>query len=260
VLVTSGMREGTLLKLRYRHVKEDLEGGRIPIHIHLEGGILKGNYVPDCDTFINGEAASYLKLYLDERRRGTEKIPPETVTDESFLFVVPVVDQATRTLTTKPLAESTLWGMMRRTFIRAGLTAKRGRMYEVRPHSLRKFFRTQMGALGMNPDFVEYMMGHKLSTYNDVASLGPEGLRGKYSTANLRIQPEKEASTKDLLEAIIKGQGKDPRNYLKEGIGPGMDVITPELQTEVYARAVYDMLRGDIVEDLISTPEEGFHI
>jgi hypothetical protein len=33
-------------------------------------------------------------------------------------------------------------------------------MYELRVHGLRKYSKTQMLALGVQPDYVDYMMGH----------------------------------------------------------------------------------------------------
>jgi intergrase/recombinase len=40
----------------------------------------------------------------------------------------------------------------------------RGRMYELGVHSLRKYFKTQLLALGVQPDYVDYMMGHTVDT------------------------------------------------------------------------------------------------
>lgn len=37
------------------------------------------------------------------------------------------------------------------------LGSKVGRRYAMRPHSIRKFFRTQMAALGVQTDYIEYM-------------------------------------------------------------------------------------------------------
>jgi hypothetical protein len=84
-IATGAFREGTFSKLKYRHVKEDLEAGRIPIHIHVEADITKGKY-HDYDTFLNAEASHFLKLYINERRKGTQGMPPEIITDESPLI------------------------------------------------------------------------------------------------------------------------------------------------------------------------------
>ena len=82
MLALSGMRLGTLVKLTYKHVRKDLEKGIIPVHIHVEAEITKGKYHA-YDTFIGEEAVKYLNAYLDVRRKGTVKLPPETLTNES---------------------------------------------------------------------------------------------------------------------------------------------------------------------------------
>jgi len=84
-------REGTLSKLEYRHVKDDLENGSSIIHIHLEAEIVKEQHA-DFDTFIGAEATTYLRLYLQERRQGNprwkkgatvDRLPPEELSDLS---------------------------------------------------------------------------------------------------------------------------------------------------------------------------------
>jgi len=67
MLALGGFRIGTLTKLQYRHVKQDLEKLVTPIHIHVEAEITKGKY-HDYDTFIGQEAAEYLRSYLKKKR------------------------------------------------------------------------------------------------------------------------------------------------------------------------------------------------
>src|SRR5438093_441187 len=59
LLCFGGMREGTLAKLTYAHIRDDYEAGRIPLHIHIESHLLKGKYVPSCDTFLTAEAVGH---------------------------------------------------------------------------------------------------------------------------------------------------------------------------------------------------------
>ena len=54
-----------------------------------------------------------------------------------------------------------------------------GRRYDLRVHSIRKFFRTQLAALGVNRDYIDYMMVHKVSTYHDVKMKAIEFLTKK---------------------------------------------------------------------------------
>lgn len=41
-LSLGGFREQTLADLEYRHVKQDLEAGVIPMHVHVEADITRG--------------------------------------------------------------------------------------------------------------------------------------------------------------------------------------------------------------------------
>ena len=64
ILALGGFREGTLVRLHYRHVREDLEKGIMPVHVHVESDITKGKY-HDYDTFLGEEAVEYLRLYVE---------------------------------------------------------------------------------------------------------------------------------------------------------------------------------------------------
>ncbi len=209
MLALGGLRTGTLVKLQYRHIKLDLERGITPIHIHVEAEITKGKY-HDYDTFIGQEAADYLKIYLNMRRQGTEKIPPENINDQTPLIrnqqskqPIPVTTQAIHKLIHDLYIQAQL--------IPAKITGKR---YDLRVHSIRKFFRTQQAALGVQTDYIEYMMGHTVSTYHDIEMKGIEYLRGIYSASGLSIKPKIKVSKIDALKEIIRAWGLNPDEIL----------------------------------------------
>ena len=80
MLALGGFRIGTLARLKYRHVREDLERDVVPMHVHVEAEITKGKY-HSYDTFLGKEAAEYLKAYIGLRRRGTlREHQPQAVT------------------------------------------------------------------------------------------------------------------------------------------------------------------------------------
>ncbi len=116
MLALGGFRIGTLAMLRYRHVKDDLERGITPIHIHIESSITKGRYA-DYDTFIGAEASEYLKLYLEQRRLGTEDIPPEEIHDESLIR-----DEHSKE--PKPITAKRIYWIVHELYRRAGLIKK----------------------------------------------------------------------------------------------------------------------------------------
>jgi site-specific recombinase XerD len=207
---TASFREGTLCKLKYRHVKEDLEANRIPIHIHVEAEITKGKY-HDYDTFLNQEACQLLKLYIEERRQGGRSMPPEDITDDA-----PLIRNSHITTRILGLSEKQLRKIIHDLAVQTK-TAKKlpdSWMYSVRCHSLRKFFRTQMGAAKLDPEVINYMMGHTIDTYDDIQSLGIEALRKAYTAANLAIRPKTQLNRLEQLKEIIRGWGQNPEEIL----------------------------------------------
>jgi integrase len=213
LMATGGFRVGTLLQLKYRHVRQDLEKGRTSIHVHVEAAITKGKY-HDYDTFVNNEASEYLKAYLDARRNGTIRRQrdlrkePEILDDESSLI--------SNFFRVRPLTPTTIQEILNGLYVKAGLLIKNPkiRRYDLNAHSLRKFFLTQMVSLGVNRDYIEYMMGHKLSTYHDVKMKGVDFLRAVYLASGFSIQPRsKESKIIDLVE-IMHSWGLDPEEFL----------------------------------------------
>ncbi len=214
---TGGFREGTLSKLKYRHIKEDFEANRIPLHIHVEAEITKGKY-GDYDTFLGPEAVMYLRLYLDARRRGTSYLPSEEITDDT-----PIIRDESTAKRIKGITGKQIRKIVHALYQAAGLLKKTlGRLYDLREHSIRKFFKTQLIALGVQSDYVDYMMGHVVDTYNDIQSKGIEFLRNIYNAAGLAIKAKLKVSKIDALKEIIRAWGMNPeqlltRNALAEG-------------------------------------------
>jgi site-specific recombinase XerD len=209
-LALGGFRVGTLAKLKYYHVMEDLEHGIIPLHVHVEAEITKGKY-GDYDTFLGAEAVEYLKAYLDVRRRGSPsgKIPPEDITEESPLI------RDIRSRQPRPVDRRCLYKVVHNLYRRTGmLKHTRGRRHELCAHSIRKYFRTQLAALGVPSDYIEYMMGHKISAYHDVKMKGVEFLRNIYSASNLSIRPKMKVTKMGMITELIRSLGGKPEEEL----------------------------------------------
>ena len=96
-------------------------------------------------------------------------------------------------------------------YFEAGLLKQsNGRRHTLCVHSLRKFFKTQLMALGVQSDYIEYMMGHTITAYHDIQSKGVEFLRSLYASSGLRIRPKSALTTKDQLRAMARGFGLSP--------------------------------------------------
>jgi len=87
-------------------------------------------------------------------------------------------------------------------------------VYNLRVHSIRKYFKTQLIALGVQSDYVDYMMGHTMDTYHDIQMNGIDFLRNIYAASNLSIKPKTKVSKVDALKEIIRAWGMDPEQIL----------------------------------------------
>jgi len=213
LLSLGGFREGTLAQLRYSHVKDDLERGILPVHIAVEADIVKGHYA-DYDTFLGEEAVNALRAYLEQRKRGSPdgKIPPETITDET-----PLVRDIHDSRKARPIGEKQIGKLVKNLYHKAGLREpKQGCCLRV--HSIRKWFRTELTALGVQPEYAEYLLGHRSSTYLDIRSKGVEFLRDIYNKADLRIskQPHEAEYKRKFTTKILQSLGVDPEDYLPQ--------------------------------------------
>ncbi len=247
LLALGGFRIGTLVKLQYKHIRRDYEKGIAPIHIYVESEITKGKY-HDFDTFIGTEAIKYLTAYLEAREKGTYYVSPEQIEDDS-----PLIRNA-HTKKVKPVSPGCIHQVIHRLYVRAGLIKNNNsRRYELRAHSIRKYFRTQLGSLGTIPtDYIEYMMGHTISTYNDIKMKGIEFLRNLYAQSGLSIKPKTKFSKITQLKLIIEAWGMNPHEILsrKAMSTPHRTIIDPtQNQIEILNQA----LKQAIVQELKQT-------
>jgi site-specific recombinase XerD len=211
ILAVSGLRVGTFLKLQYRHVRHDLERDIVPIHVHVEAEVTKGKR-RSYDTFLNEEASTCLKAYLNARKKGTKKIPSEQIHDESPLI------RTVRCRQVKTMTAAAVQKLVHNLYVRAGVLENVPRKrHELRTHSFRRFFRTQMATLGVDRDCIGYMMGHRAKDrYHDVRVKGVEYLRGVYLNSRIRIRPKTKMNKFDALKEIIQAWGLTPNKILTD--------------------------------------------
>jgi hypothetical protein len=169
----------------------------------------------DYDTFLNREASEYLKAYPDARKNETIGRPPEFLNDESPLISI------CRKI--KPLDPPTISDTANELYVKAGLLIRnpKTRRYDLKAHSLRKFFLTQMVSMGVGRDYVEDMMGQTLSIYHDVKMKAVDFLQGIYLASGLSIQPKTRVNKiLDLIEIIhswgIHSLGLNPEEVLTQ--------------------------------------------
>jgi hypothetical protein len=191
-----------------------LEKGIIPIHVSIEPEITKGRY-HGYSTFLNQEVAAWLKAYLELRRRGTASLPPECITDESPLIRCRSPHEGQN----NSIKERALGMLFSRLCHEAGIKRIRTATgFDVNVRSLRRFFRTQMSALGVQRDFVEYMMGHTPDTYLDLRMMGVEYFRRVYVISGISLKQKPEQDRLLLLKQAIERLDFKPEEMLKPEI------------------------------------------
>jgi hypothetical protein len=137
---------------------------------------------------------------------------------------------------------------------KAGITSPND-PYKVKVHSLRKFFKTQLIAARVQPDYIDYMMGHTIDTYDDVRSKGIEFLRNIYSAANLSLTPTPVFSKLNKLKVFATGLGLDPERVIMDEafVEPHRFVVDPEtVQAEALTRAIKENIKHEILHEISS--------
>jgi len=249
MMALGGFREGTIARLRYQHVREDLERSVVPLHVHVEPEITKGKY-HDYDTFLGAEAVEYLNLYLEARRMGNldPRLRPEDIHDDSPLIC------DIRSRMPRPIGEKQIYKTIHELYFKAGLLkqGQNGR-YTLCVHSLRKFFKTQLEALGVNSDYIEYMMGHTVSVYHDIQSKGVEFLREIYAAAGLSIRPKTRLSKIEMLKTFAHGIGLNPEKILtQEALSePHRIRIDPDEREERQIALLCQALKESLKKELL---------
>ena len=154
-----GARRGTVARAKYRHIKKDFEAGIIPLHIHFDSVDVKGHYF-GYDTFLGRQAVEDLRLSLEQRKRGTRKIPPEVIRDESPLL------RKENTAVVEPCDETGLTSWFVSLSRRVGFEEEE----TITPHGVRRSTETALEDSKMIPqNWIDHIMGHR-----------PRGAQGKH--------------------------------------------------------------------------------
>jgi len=147
LMIQSGLRPGTLCKLRKKHLEPDFTEGKIPCCIRVPEDLAKGKY-GSYFTFMGEEAVETLKTYFTTRSK---------MTDESYLFVAHGTEKPL-----SPKSFSAAFSRLARRLRTTGMLnfkGETGKPAELRLYSLRKFFRKYAGQAGI--EYVNFWQGHK---------------------------------------------------------------------------------------------------
>jgi len=110
-------------------------------------------------------------------------------------------------------------------------------------------------ALGVQPDYIDNMMGHTVDTYHDIQSKGIEFLRNVYATAGLSIAPKPKGWELDALKAFARGLGLEPEKVLTQAAfaEPHRAYATPEDHEQAQTRALSIAIKELIKKELLAS-------
>jgi integrase len=151
-------------------------------------------------TFLGPESIEALKLYLEERRKGTQRIGAEVLTDKSPLF------RTNQQGTPKRVSRGGLSSMVRFQCLKTG-------QVKLSAHSFRKYVQTSLDVAGVSPNIIDRIIGHKLGNSRDPYSQPTdEELLAAYKDAYsaLRVYPDKnevETRVSKLENDLIERNG-----------------------------------------------------
>jgi integrase len=193
LLSSSGLRIGGLTKLQLKHLKKVDKYNIFQIEVYKKA---KEQYV----TFCSPETREALEEYLNWRARLGEKL-----TLESPLFRQEFETKFGARAPTKPITHDVIINMIRKLRFQTGIVPEqhltenvmRGfhRTSVMTVHGFRKYFATTLETEGVNPVYVELLLGHDL------------GLKGVYS--------------KPTPKQLLEGNGN-----IVLGYSAGMDALT----------------------------------
>jgi hypothetical protein len=109
-----------------------------------------------------------------------------------------------------------------------------------------------MAALGVERDYIEYMMGHTISTYHDIKMNGIEFLRGIYSASGVSIDPKTRVTKIDALKEIMRAWGLNPEEILTRDAmaKPHRTVIANDQVEQNQIRQLSMALKNQMIKEI----------
>jgi integrase len=216
-LFTSGMRVNALLRLRYGHIREQLEKGTIPLHLKIDDNLdtkLRGYSLPFYDTFIDKGAVDILRRYCEVYHKNSA--------DDTLLFRCKAKGREDDEIG----AQAVYWNL-KRCIRRAGFDTK-----TMWVHSLRKAFKSELRKANIQEEISECLMGHRLKNSrenymnrNDAIN----DLRQAYEKADFSREGKSQEARHENELQHLKSELIDERQKT-EGVSHYLDSLQTQIE------------------------------
>jgi len=234
MMVESGMRPDTQVKLSYGNIKEDYEKGIIPMKIELPSLILKDNPQPRF-TFIGEDGVHALRAYL-----GNQKLE-----DKEPIFKPIRPGKTKGNFGTEAFSNAFGRIVLKLGLVQRGKSKREAKPRQLRLYGLRKYFNNNMK---VDRSYIEFWMGHTDSKSHYISN-DPEAHRKIYAEGYqfLRIY---EPITETAI--IIQNQQREIET-LKEQVKEVMEFRDKlvEMENQLYkAQSSFEEDREDFLQEL----------
>ena len=175
-LKDTGLRVSDAIRLKYGDIASQFERGYKIIQIN----IITQKTKLLAKTFMGEESIKALKEYFEARKKGSRNVAPETMTRNSPLFKRWARGEV------KPIQRHSLSSLIREAFVNVNEE-------RITAHSLRKKLQTDLEKAGINSNWIDQILGHKLINSRDAYSLPTdEELKEAYAKAYpyIKVYPE----------------------------------------------------------------------
>lgn len=243
-MAQSGLAAADICGLKYGDIRKDFEEEKIPCNIHK----MRHKTGEEINTFICREAVDAIKLHLNERKLGTKKILPETITDESPLFLSRgLKHNEIRSLTPNNVNAMVIEKVVKKAGLYKGF-------HSMSSHSLRRFFQTTLEFSGVSYNWIKLLMGHRLRGVESAYSKpSTEQLRTAYSRAMSNLAITSVSELEDLKNKLKQRESEmeELRQYINrlEQKTNMLQLITDRYQTHMVIDALSDE-EGKILKKL----------
>ena len=210
-LAQSGQRVSVAVSLRLRHIPLDQSNPivvDVPAVLRNKHGINVNKAQTPYQFALGEDFQIYLKLMIQERRERGEPLDSESwlFRSNSKRFAQKKIRKIKLSKPGTPLSISQVGEMIRSSAEKRGIQQKFGKRYLFHPHGFRRYWKHQMRMGRVDPDLLDYMMGHVLAYGGAYDRWTVEDIKKAYKRAEnfVSLRPKVTVSKEDVQTEVFK--------------------------------------------------------
>jgi len=210
-LAQSGQRISIVLSLRIEHVQISQPSPiaiDVPAILKNKHGVNVNKAQTPYEFAVGEDTKTYLELMIKERVDRGEPLEPESWLFRSHSERISEKRIRKVKLSTpgRPLSASQAGKIVRTAAAKRGIQQRFGKRYLFHSHGFRRYWKHQLRIGGVDPDLLDYMMGHALPYGGAYDRWTIEDIRGQYRKAEnyVSLRPTVSVTKEDVREEILR--------------------------------------------------------